>query len=782
MKTEASEYLSLLQEIQNNNVSTFTVMPADEPRFTIETNSRNIIVPSEFSFLSVQNDHRAETIYFEIDRYFDNVDLSQHACVVQFINKSGTTINEGTYPVTSMDIDSVDGKIVFGWEIRNDATQLTGDITFSVRFYSIDNNGNFTYNFNTLTASSYILPSLNIIASGERITATELEVWTDKMNNLASSIESDIITVEEKIEELENYIASIPEDYTALTEEVSQLSGEIAELNGDLTNTTAFHFNESDFETGAYSLADGIKVDGQGGIRLKDWYRYDETLRIFVPDDILVGILYANEERYFTSYTDYQTNTEIKLNKQNAKFFKLSIVSHQKKDLTVADIKRIKFTKGSFSKIESKEADISNVAYDSCVNLHKFTTIEDLCIIEDWFNLVGGKLYIRNDGGITRRSPFLKIESIEKVITNGLYDVPSISYFSDKNIKSYISSEFPVSPETTYWSRFDRKLNPPTNAKYVVIQWNSDKSITNPDFGVFGKAYLMLENSEYNVAKLKNQYRYLMLSFGYSDEKLSLLGSDDLEHFYMLNKNAYEMTKGETNRLRDPAITQIGDWYYILYSDGFTTSHKIYMCRTKNFVSYEELEPLTYKINGETETYEVWAPCWFTDGFKKYIVWSSQQGITGSYLGEYNPTEHSIGNVIHLNTPEYQTIIDTHIYKENGNYYALVKNESVYSNNLHILKSSAITGEFREVSINLSKFGYAEGQFAIRLDNGKIRIFAQVLGKEKYPMYYADTANFESEISDIKPLEYDENLDDFRLSHATFWDFNKFGSGYGILG
>lgn len=266
MKTEASEYLSLLQEIQNNNVSTFTVMPADEPRFTIETNSRNIIVPSEFSFLSVQNDHRAETIYFEIDRYFDNVDLSQHACVVQFINKSGTTINEGTYPVTSMDIDSVDGKIVFGWEIRNDATQLTGDITFSVRFYSIDNNGNFTYNFNTLTASSYILPSLNIIASGERITATELEVWTDKMNNLASSIESDIITVEEKIEELENYIASIPEDYTALTEEVSQLSGEIVELveTGKLTT----EIENIDIEQGALN-ADGRKASSQAQNRLR---------------------------------------------------------------------------------------------------------------------------------------------------------------------------------------------------------------------------------------------------------------------------------------------------------------------------------------------------------------------------------------------------------------------------------------------------------------------------------------------------------------------------------
>ena len=261
MKTDASEYLSLLQEIQNNNVSTFTIMPADEPRFTIDSNSRNITVPSEFSFLSVQNDHKAETIYFEIDRYFDDVDLSQHTCVIQFINKSGSTINEGTYPVTSMDIDSVDGKIVFGWEICNDATQLTGDITFSVRFYSIDDNGNFTYNFNTLTANSFILPSLNIISGGEKITATELEIWTNKMNNLASSIEADIVTVEEKLTELENSIASIPEDYTALTEEVDKLSGEIADVNSDIesiANDNYLAVTNSTMEKGKYMNYSGV--------------------------------------------------------------------------------------------------------------------------------------------------------------------------------------------------------------------------------------------------------------------------------------------------------------------------------------------------------------------------------------------------------------------------------------------------------------------------------------------------------------------------------------------
>lgn len=179
MMTDALEFRQRLLEIQNASKSTtFTTLPSDEPRFIIDINSRTINIPAEFSFLAVKNDHKAETIFFEVDRYFDNADLSEHTCVVQFINKDSASnkCNEGILPITKMDITTVDGKIIFGWEITNSATRLSGDLYFSIRFYSIDENNEFTYNLNTLSSKSLVLDTLdmNDISTPE-ITAPEFQ-------------------------------------------------------------------------------------------------------------------------------------------------------------------------------------------------------------------------------------------------------------------------------------------------------------------------------------------------------------------------------------------------------------------------------------------------------------------------------------------------------------------------------------------------------------------------------------------------------------------------------
>ena len=113
MITEPNEFMQRLQELQDSSSVTYSTLPSNEPRFIIDANSRTIKIPPEFQFLGVKNDHKAETVYFEIDRYFDNEDLSTHTCVVQFENKSG---EGGIYPVTIMDTESIDGKIIFGWE------------------------------------------------------------------------------------------------------------------------------------------------------------------------------------------------------------------------------------------------------------------------------------------------------------------------------------------------------------------------------------------------------------------------------------------------------------------------------------------------------------------------------------------------------------------------------------------------------------------------------------------------------------------------------------------
>ena len=212
MITEPSEFRQRLQEIQNSVKITFAHLPSNEPRFIIDANSREINIPFEFSFLGVIGDHKAETIYFEIDRYFDDVDLSEHTCVIQFINKNPKTLkfNEGMYPVTTMDVNSIDGKIIFGWNIMNDATQIAGDIHFSIRFYSIDSNNKFTYNFNTLTANSIILDTLDVKRTSIiEISPSELQAWNDKMNQINLKAEQ---ALQETSEILQTYeIASVDE-------------------------------------------------------------------------------------------------------------------------------------------------------------------------------------------------------------------------------------------------------------------------------------------------------------------------------------------------------------------------------------------------------------------------------------------------------------------------------------------------------------------------------------------------------------------------------------------
>lgn len=184
MITSADEFRQQFLDIQNNTSRVFTSLPSTEQRFIINANTRVINIPSEFGFLGVQNDHYAETIYFEIDRYFDKTDLSKHTCVVQFVNGK----SQGIYPVTAYDIETVEGKIIFGWEIGNDATQNYGDLEFSVRFYTVSGD-KFTYNFNTTSSKSNILRGINVKDSTQvSITPSETQAFINRINDRESEL------------------------------------------------------------------------------------------------------------------------------------------------------------------------------------------------------------------------------------------------------------------------------------------------------------------------------------------------------------------------------------------------------------------------------------------------------------------------------------------------------------------------------------------------------------------------------------------------------------------
>lgn len=113
MKTSAEEYKGALKKLQDGTIKKITQLPSDEPRFIIDSNSREITIPDEFTFLGVKNDANAETIYFEIDRYFDAEDLSKHTIVVQYADTSNVQSNSpiGVDVITDIDITSVPGRL-----------------------------------------------------------------------------------------------------------------------------------------------------------------------------------------------------------------------------------------------------------------------------------------------------------------------------------------------------------------------------------------------------------------------------------------------------------------------------------------------------------------------------------------------------------------------------------------------------------------------------------------------------------------------------------------------
>ena len=160
MITTAQEYYDLLYKIQDENFPSLAVLlPSSEKIFQVDLTTRKIEAPD---FLSVELDHKAETIYFEVDRYFDATDLATTACVVQYVNAEG---QGRLYPVPFYDIEtfSGDNKMIFPWVIGGEATKAAGDVKYSIRFYKIDETGQyFTYNLNTVFSTSRVLHGMDV--------------------------------------------------------------------------------------------------------------------------------------------------------------------------------------------------------------------------------------------------------------------------------------------------------------------------------------------------------------------------------------------------------------------------------------------------------------------------------------------------------------------------------------------------------------------------------------------------------------------------------------------
>lgn len=173
--TSLEEYFSHIADLQEIDKA-FLMLPSETP-FDINADTRMMTIPANFKTygVGVAGDQLAETLLFEIDRYFDYMDLASEGMqtYVQWELPDGT---QGASMVEMKDIETKPGYILFGWTLTNNVTKMAGRIKFSVRFFKKNGEGKIVYSFNTLPH----MVTLN--------DALQVEVQSDKEVDSASAL------------------------------------------------------------------------------------------------------------------------------------------------------------------------------------------------------------------------------------------------------------------------------------------------------------------------------------------------------------------------------------------------------------------------------------------------------------------------------------------------------------------------------------------------------------------------------------------------------------------
>lgn len=162
MITNSDEFNLRLNEIQNGNTTNRMINPSTEPIVFIDSNGRLIDENNVLDqFVTIENDTNAETIYFAIDRYFDNVDLSTKNILIKYQNSFNELYFDDAVDI-HIEIINNSEKVVFGWKITHQATVVSGILKIQIMIYSYnDDNYTFDYVFNTQIKEKTIYEGLN---------------------------------------------------------------------------------------------------------------------------------------------------------------------------------------------------------------------------------------------------------------------------------------------------------------------------------------------------------------------------------------------------------------------------------------------------------------------------------------------------------------------------------------------------------------------------------------------------------------------------------------------
>lgn len=296
----------------------FTMLPADEPRFKVNLNTRRIESPVGFIGQQVQNDNFAETLWFEVDRYFDATDLFGTDISIQWEIGKEKGITEAFNPMANLLVDDLYGKIIFGWPLTSEITKVIGNVRFSIRFCKKDEvDGSIIYNLTTLPMNLKINESLIIEPNSE---IEILEPHTRFYNNLKKKSFYTVIP------------AAVPElaELYGLNATGTKIEGKgnlkedgtlVLEARGEVSNSNAGRAGAIDYEWVRYYEDDkGIQQDTAKGVLVE---KNDKVYSQLTADEagfygVIIGNTYGGNTQYYTPpYKKIdEVNGSISLNKE----------------------------------------------------------------------------------------------------------------------------------------------------------------------------------------------------------------------------------------------------------------------------------------------------------------------------------------------------------------------------------------------------------------------------------------------------------------------------------
>lgn len=187
----ATEEISTLEQLYNaqeQGAPSLVILPYSNEFYDIDLKTRTINGPE---FISVQRDHRAETIYFKVDRYVDYMDLANTSCVVEYIIPKDEQNIPYLYIVPFYDTVkfSEENKMIFPWNINGPATMNDGVIQYAIRFFKVKDTGtelNLVYSLSTMPSTTKILPGLE--NANSEIMKAEYDIPVERYNYLIQQL------------------------------------------------------------------------------------------------------------------------------------------------------------------------------------------------------------------------------------------------------------------------------------------------------------------------------------------------------------------------------------------------------------------------------------------------------------------------------------------------------------------------------------------------------------------------------------------------------------------